>query len=134
MASKKKRGKQLLQEINQLAAQLAILTAELSLLDDMHRLALDIGDNVEQLTQQLDGLKKAEFCEVLAGSEVLLSLDEIVDIDAISLLEERLLAVQPEDGEGELSLFLQQLMDKLEKHYVAMITAIQALCALPDDE
>jgi hypothetical protein len=132
MTSLKKQSKRLLSEIQESANQLALLTSDLTLLEDTHELAVSLKTNVETLNRQLAGLKKAEFNASLADSEILEILDELIDNDPISTLEQRLFAAQPDHESGEVGEFFQQLLDKVEKLYTPLLSSIQQLTAMPD--
>ncbi len=134
MTSIKKRGKHLLSEIQKSAMQLVLLSEDLSLLTEIHQLASRTQACVETLNRQLAGLKKAEFSATLAHSESLAILEELVDNDAISQLEERFFAAKPEQDTGEVAVFLQQLLAKIENHYASLLESIQQLTALSDEE
>jgi len=134
MSSQKKRGKRLLADIQVSAKQLVLLTSELTLLEEVHELARNIETAVEALKQELAGLKKAEFSAALASSQILAVLDELVDGDAISALEQRLFAVQTEMESSEVGRFFQQLLEKIERLYLPLLASIQQLTALPDQE
>lgn len=134
MTSIKKRGKRLLVEIQEAAHQLALLSCDLSLLKEIFDVAQSAQAAAASLNTELAGLKKTEFCAKLASSETLSVLDELVDNDAISALEQRLFAARPDMENSEIGDFLQQLLEKIEKRYVALVESIQQLTALPDEE
>ncbi|OQW75671.1 MAG: hypothetical protein BVN35_08485 [Proteobacteria bacterium ST_bin11] len=134
MASLKKQSKRLLSEIQESADQLALLTSNLSLLADTHELAVSLKTNIETLSRQLAGLKKSEFNASLADSEILEILDELIDNDPISALEQRLFAAQANQDSGEVGEFFQQLLDKIEKLYTPLLWSIQQLTAIPDKQ
>lgn len=132
MTSLKKQSKRLLGDIQKSANQLALLTSDLTLLEDTHEWARSLEKNIETLNQQLAGLKKAEFNATLADSEILEILDELIDSDPISALEQRLLAAQADQESGVVGEFFQQLLDKIEKLYTPLLSAIQQLTAMQD--
>ncbi|WP_020484557.1 hypothetical protein [Methylomonas sp. MK1] len=132
MASLKKQSKRLLNDIQDSANHLARLTSDLTLLADTHELALSLKTNIETLNQQLAGLKKAEFNATLAESEILEILDELIDSDPISTLEQRLFAVHADQESNEVGEFFQQLLDKIEKLYSPLLSSIQQLTAMQD--
>ncbi|WP_446808470.1 hypothetical protein ACH50O_14365 [Methylomonas sp. 2BW1-5-20] len=134
MASIKKRGKQLIADIEKSANQLAILTSDLSLLKNIYDLARSVQENIASLNNELTDLKKAEYSAGLADSKALAALDELIDNDAISALEQRLFAVQPDQENSETGDFLQQILEKIEKLYTPLLESLQQLTALPDEE
>ncbi|MCQ8118942.1 hypothetical protein [Methylomonas rosea] len=130
MTSLKKQSKRLLSDIQKSANQLALLASDLTLLEDTHEWARSLEKNIETLNQQLAGLKKAEFNATLADSEILEVLDELIDSDPISALEQRLFAAQADQESGVVGEFFQQLLDKIEKLYTPLLSAIQQLTAM----
>lgn len=132
MTSLKKQSKRLLSDIQKSANQLALLASDLTLLEDTREWARSLEKNIETLNQQLAGLKKAEFNATLADSEILEILDELIDSDPISALEQRLFAAQADQESGVVGEFFQQLLDKIEKLYTPLLSAIQQLTAMQD--
>jgi hypothetical protein len=134
MKSIKKRFKQLLAEIEQSANELAVLSADLELLSDIHQTAIQVSNACEALRLKVSELKKADFRESIFDAEALSELDEIADTDAISALEDRLFAAQANHADSGIGEFLQQLLNKIDKCYTKMVENIRQLCALPDEE
>lgn len=134
MSSIKKRGKQLMTDIQESATQLALVTGDLSLLKEIYDLARGAQASMDRLNNELAGLKKAEFRDRLANSNTLAELEELADNDAISTLEQRLFSVQPDMENSEAGLFLQQILAKIETLYTPLLESIQQLTALPDEE
>ncbi|WKJ90955.1 hypothetical protein QZJ86_02185 [Methylomonas montana] len=134
MTSIKKRGKRLLTDIEESANQLALLSSDLSLLKEIYDLARGVQESIDGLNHELAGLKKAEFSTKLANSKTLADLEELVDNDAMSALEQRLFEAQPDMENSEVGLFLQQVLAKIETLYTPLLESIQQLTALPDEE
>ncbi|MDD1622468.1 MAG: hypothetical protein LUQ11_13415 [Methylococcaceae bacterium] len=134
MKSIKKRFKQLLAEIEQSASELAVLSADLELLSEIRRMANQVSKACEALRLETSKLKKANFSEGIADAETLAQLDEIVDIDAISALEDRFFAELQNQADSDIGEFLQQLLDKIDKCYTKMVENIQQLSALLEEE
>lgn len=108
-----------------------MLSAQLVLLEDVQQMADRVLHICALLRERAAELRKVEFVERMATDQNLVELDEVVDADLISLLEERLSAACPVgQAEGQLSEFIGQLLDKLEKSHAAMIENIQRLTAL----
>lgn len=127
----KKRFKSILIEVEQAASELRLLSSQLMLLDEVRCLA----DRVLRICRYLKGraseLHNVDFVEQMAADESLFELDEIVDVDLMSLLEERLAsACAVGQEQRQLEDFLGQMLDKLEKSHAAMIENIQRLTAV----
>jgi hypothetical protein len=134
MKSIKKRFKLLLAEIEQLASELGLLCADLSLLSEMQQTADKILRACEDLSSQVSELKKAAFRDGIAEAEALAELEEMVDSDAISGLEDRFFAELGNHADSGAGEFLQQLLEKIDKRYTKMIERIQQLSALLDED
>jgi len=134
MKSIKKRFKLLLSDIVESAQQLAVISADLALLSEIQQLAAKVLRADATLSLLTSSLKKDDFVMGISDSQALAELEELIDIDAISTLEERLFSAlnnQEDHGVGE---FLQQFLDKVDKNYTKMIGDIQQLTALLEDE
>lgn len=134
MKSIKKRFKSLLAEIEQLASELGLLCADLPLLSEMQQTAGKILHACEDLSSQVSELKKAAFRDGIAEAEALAELEEMVDSDAISGLEDRFFAELDNHADSGAGEFLQQLLEKIDKRYTKMVEHIQQLSALLDEE
>ena len=129
--SVKKRFKSVLADVEQAASELRMLSAQLVLLEDVQQMADRVLHVCAVLRVRVASLHKVDFAEQMATDQNLVELDEVVDADLISLLEERLSsACSVGQAEGQLSEFVGQLLDKLEKCHAAMIENIQRLTAL----
>ena len=134
MKSIKKRFKLFVSEIVESANQLAVISADLALLSEIQELAAKVLRANATLSLLGSALKKDDFVLGIADSQALAELEELIDIDAVSSLEERLFAAlnnQDDQGVGE---FLQQFLEKIDKSYTKMLTDIQQLTALLDEE
>ncbi len=133
MKSIKKRFKHRLAEIEQQASTLCLLTAELSLLDSLYKLSSQVLQVCEQLEQQASALNKTDFIEGMTENPGVIQLNEWVDADAMSLLEQQFFAAVDNHADSNIGEFLQQLLEKLEPHYTQMVNNIQQLSGLLDE-
>ena len=92
-----------------------------------------IGVCAATLAEQVSAADKSEAGLVLVQSPELARLADFADLDAISLLEERMFAVQADLEQGEIGRFLQQVLEKSEKLYAALLQSIQQLLALAEE-
>lgn len=134
MKSIKKRFKEILIAINSSATELARISEGLTLLSDLKQIAEKVLSAEAALNSQIIDLKKAEFREGIADSEALSVLEEIVDNDVISTLEERFFAELNNHADNGIGEFLQQLLEKIDNRHAQMLSKIQSLLALLDDE
>lgn len=129
----KKRIRGLLTDILVAAKDLQLLSSDLSLLSEVQTLANQTQEQAESLLLQLKQVKRDDLQAFAEESEALQSLDEVVDVDIISNLEDHLFTVTDSLEEGEINRLLQQLLEKLEKHHIRLLEAVQQLNALLND-
>ncbi|MCQ8182786.1 hypothetical protein NP603_16810 [Methylomonas sp. SURF-1] len=133
MKSIKKRSKRLLADIKTAADRLAFLSADLELLQGLFETASQISDCAVTIAERISDAHKTEAASVLAQSPELARLGDFADLDAISLLEERLFTAQANLAEGEAGRFFQQLLEKSETLYAGLSESVQQLLALAED-
>lgn len=133
MKSIKKRSKRLLADIKTAADRLAFLSADLELLQGLFETASQISNCAVTITERISDAHKTEAASVLAQSPELARLGDFADLDAISLLEERLFTAQANLAEGEAGRFFQQLLEKSETLYAGLSESVQQLLALAED-
>jgi len=134
MKSIKKRFKLLLAELTDAANELALLSADLSLLQEIREIAEKVLAASLTLSQETARLNKSEFAEEIAGCEALALLEELVDNDAVSTLEDVFFAELANHADSRIGEFLQQLLDKIDKRYAKILENIQQLSALLEEE
>ena len=125
MKSCKKRFKIVLKDIEQTAAELLLLSADLILLEEMKELVGRVIRICKVLRSRASMLKGKKFAEKMQVDALLIELDSMVDLDMISRLEERFSEASAD--EGQASEMMQQLLEKLEKRYLDMLESIQQL-------
>ncbi|MGR8930675.1 MAG: hypothetical protein ACU836_08535 [Gammaproteobacteria bacterium] len=131
MKTTKKRFKGLLADVQQSASELRLLSSQLTILDDARQVADRVLVLCEALGLRASELHRTGFAEQMLEDQRLCELDEIADVDLISVLERRMSKLSSHDrGEGELVVFMGQLLDKLEAGYAAMVENIQQLTAV----
>lgn len=130
MKTSKKRCKLVLSDIERVAEELLILSAQLTLLDELKELVTRVLRLCKVLRSRMSMLKKSNFVEKMRVDDVLIELDAIVDLDMISQLEERFSMAFADSSESQASEMLQQLLEKLERRYVIMLESIQQLAGM----
>lgn len=133
MTASKKRYKQVLGDIVESAQQLTILSADISLLSEIQLLAARVLRAEAKLSLLVSALKKDDLAVGVSDSQALAELEEMIDNDAISSLEERLFATLNNQEDHAVGEFLQQFLDKIDKHYTKMLGDIQQLTALLEE-
>lgn len=126
--SVKKRFKLSLAVVEQSAARLQLIAAQVDLLADANQLASKVLDICATLRRRAAELHKTDFAAQMSQEPAVRELDEIVDVDLIGVLENRFSVVCAE--EAVLQVFMGQTLDKLEKCHAAMIEDIQRLMAV----
>ncbi|OAI16509.1 hypothetical protein A1359_07630 [Methylomonas lenta] len=130
MKTSKKRCKLVLSDIERVAEELLILSAQLTLLDELKELVTRVLRLCKVLRSRMSMLKKSNFVEKMRVDDVLIELDAMVDLDMISQLEERFSMAFADSSESQASEMLQQLLEKLERRYVIMLESIQQLAGM----
>jgi hypothetical protein len=72
-------------------------------------------------------LHKSDFVQQIIGDDALLLLEEVVDNDLVSALEEMFAKALRDENEPQINQLLQQLLDKVEKKLAVMNLHIQQL-------
>ncbi|MCK5121057.1 MAG: hypothetical protein KAQ91_03695, partial [Methylococcales bacterium] len=85
---------------------------------------------LDLLMEQGDELTDKDFIALLSDSEAIDVLDEIVDTDAVSELEDRFFMVIGSMEDNEMGEFLTELIEKIEIRYSDLVEAIHELNAL----
>ena len=106
------------------------LTVDLSLLDAVGEMTAKVSKALDLLVEQGDGLTDEGFIALLSDSEAIDVLDEIVDTDAVSELEDRFFMVIGSMEDNEMGEFLTELIEKIEIRYSDLVEAIHELNAL----
>ena len=119
-----------LAEVEKVADELQLLTADVTLLESVQELANDVLQACKRMERRVKQTHKVGFAEQMLEDEALLLLDEIVDGDVISVLEQRFSAALGESGEGQVFDMMRQLLEKLEKKLALLSESIQRLGGL----
>lgn len=134
MKSIKKRFRAALAEVERAANDLLLISADVTLLGDVQELAGSVLEACGQLESRAAQLRKVDFVECMREEPVLRVLDEFVDSDVLSVVEERLSLVVVDEVGGQAGELLRQLLDKLENRLALLNEAIQQLGGLLNEE
>ncbi|AEG01710.1 hypothetical protein [Methylomonas methanica] len=127
MKSVKKRFKMALAEVEKVAGELQFLTANMTLLEPVQEIASSVLLACKRMGRRVKQVHKVDFAEQMLEDDALLRLEEIVDNDVISVLEQRFSAALGEMGEGQVLDMMRQLLEKLEKKLALLNESIQRL-------
>lgn len=106
-------------------------TDGLTLLGKVHEKAQDMAKAVEALQQLLEqGLVANKLVKAVHASEAAVLIDEIVDFDPVSELETHVLAVAEDVDNEDITQFLTEVMDKVERKYNRLLEKAHAYNAL----
>lgn len=119
-----------LAKVGEAANDLLLLAAEVAILEPVQEYADSVLQACEVLEQHARQLHKADFAERIVENEALLRLDELVDNDLISIVEERFAAALGETTDGQVVEMLRQLLERLEKKLALLNENIQQLGGL----
>lgn len=106
-------------------------TENLTLLQPVSEKAREMVQAVDMLQQLLQqGLDANELVKAVNASEAATLLDEIVDADAVSELEAYMLSAAEGIEDTEVTQFLTEVMDKVERKYNLLLEKVHAYNAL----
>ncbi|MDO9423953.1 MAG: hypothetical protein Q7T40_07155 [Methylobacter sp.] len=106
-------------------------TENLTLLQSVNEKAREMVQAVDILQQLLQqGLDANQLVKAVNASEASTLLDEIVDADAVSELEAYMLSAAEGIEDTEVTQFLTEVMDKVERKYNRLLEKAHAYNAL----
>ncbi|MDO9168283.1 MAG: hypothetical protein Q7U18_04200 [Methylobacter sp.] len=106
-------------------------TENLTLLHSVNEKAREMAQAVDMLQQLLQqGLDANTLVSAVNTSEASTLLDEIVDADAVSELEAYMLSAAEGIEDAEVTQFLTEVMDKVERKYNRLLEKAHAYNAL----
>lgn len=130
MKSTKKRFKEKLVLIERLAADLLLLSADVSMFEPVCMSAENVLRVSRALRMRTAELDKKGFVDRVVNDENLLQLEDCGDEDVISEVERRFSLAFPNAEEKAAGDFLRQMLNKLEARHALMQENIQQLSGL----
>lgn len=130
MKSVKKRFKMALAEVDKVAYELQLLTADIVLLEPIQAIVASVSRQCKNVERRVKQAHKVGFAEQMLQDDALLQLEELVDSDVMSVLEQRLSSALGGTGEAQMLDMTMQLLEKLEKKWVLLNESIQRLGGL----
>ncbi|MCF6251491.1 MAG: hypothetical protein L3J75_09520 [Methylococcaceae bacterium] len=106
------------------------LTVDLNLLNAISNMTVNISAALEILSKQIKNSTDDNLVALLADSDTIEILDEIVDNDCISELENHFFTAIDNMENNIMGDFLSELIEKIELRYTALMSAIHELNAL----
>ena len=125
---------QSLTEIRQVAADLYRFTDKLSLLKIVHQVAIQTIKITDIIQKEIEGLSEDKLLDAIELSQSVLYLEDMVDADTMSELENYVLPFAQNLEDEELTRFLSEVTDKIETKYNVMLQKIHDFNALIKDE
>ena len=119
-----------LSQLQQANQSLHELTIDLTLLDAISTMTFEVSQSVEALLEQNEAMDGDEFIASLEQSESIGILDEVVDTDAISEVENQFFSAIEDMEDSVMGAFLTELIEKIEVRYTGLVEAIHELNAL----
>ncbi|MDO9142135.1 MAG: hypothetical protein Q7U38_17580 [Methylobacter sp.] len=120
-----------LHELKDAVNEFLLLTEDLALLKSAHETVQEIAQAVAAVQQLLrQNLVANKLVKAVSESEAAALLDEIVDTDVISELEEDWLAAADGIENSEVTQFLAEMMDKVERKYNLLLEKAHTYNAL----
>ncbi len=106
-------------------------TENLTLLQSVNGKAREMAQAVDVLQQLLQqGLAASKLVKALNATEAAALLDEIVDVDVVSELEAYIVSAAEGIEDVEVTQFLTEVMDKVERKYNLLLEKAHAYNAL----
>lgn len=106
-------------------------TENLTLLQSVNGKAREMAQAVDVLQQLLQqGLAASKLVKALNATEAAALLDEIVDVDVVSELEAYIVSAAEGIEDAEVTQFLTEVMDKVERKYNFLLEKAHAYNAL----
>jgi len=106
-------------------------TENLTLLEAVNEKAQEMAQAVDMLQQLLQqGSAANKLVKAINASEAATLLDEIVDVDAVGELEAYMLSAAEGIEDAEVTQFLTEVMDKVERKYNLLLEKAHAYNAL----
>ena len=122
-------------EIQKSAAELYRFTNKLTLLKMVHRVAVKIIQAVDLVQTELkQSDSREEALDALESSISVLFLEEVVDADTMSELEDYILSFAKQLDDEDLIRFLSEIMDKVEIKYNTLLEKTHEFNALLKNE
>ncbi len=122
-------------EIQKAAAELYRFTDKLTLLKMVHRVAVKIIQAVDLVQTELKKSdSREEALDALESSISVLFLEEVVDADTMSELEDYILSFAKQLDDEDLIRFLSEIMDKVEIKYNTLLEKTHEFNALLKNE
>lgn len=120
-----------LYELKKAVNEFLEFTENLTLLQALNGKAQEMAQAVDVLQQLLQqGLADNNLVKALNATEAATLLDEIVDADAVGELESYMLSASEGIEDPEVTLFLTEVMDKVEHKYNRLLEKAHAYNAL----
>ena len=132
MKSVKKRFKAQLKNLQASASQVLWLCQDVDVLQDALPTLNDVLQACSALLTRTAELDKAFFATEMREEEALDVLADLLDLDLISLVEQRCFQLIP-NPETAMATLLQQLLNKLEIHHGAMLQEARELMMLLEE-
>lgn len=124
-----------LTHIRQAAAELYRFTEKLTLLKMVHQVAVQIIKAVDLLQKEVNQPRsKAQLLDALEASKSAAFLEEVVDADTMSELEDYILSFAKQLDDEDLTRFLSEVMDKVEMKYNVVLEKTHEFNALVKNE
>ena len=130
MKSTKKRFKAQLAIVERMAEDLQWLAGEVALLDEVFQLASEVSRLAQILSDKAAECAKHDFAEHMRQEPAFARLESFVDVDLVSVVEERFAKASAGGGQESILALLAALLEKLERRYADLLLGIRQLSDL----
>jgi len=122
--------KKVLKECKKFTGAFAYLVADTTLLAELHQMLMRVNKSLDVVILELNNCQADDWRAHIHEMEEIAYLDEIVDFDPVSELEVQFFDMAGAKEEDALSVFLMQILDRVEKAHSALIGKLHELNAL----
>lgn len=133
MKSVKKRFKLQLEKLHASATDLLWLSQDISVLQDAEPILQSLLQACSTLRSRATEIDKVVFTSEMMEEEAVEVLTSLMDLDLVSLVEQRCFQTIPKQ-DPVVATLLQQLLNKVESRYGAMLEDIRVLMMLLEEE
>lgn len=128
----KERCKKVLKESKMLAGAFAYLVLDITLLKGIHQVLGQVGEAIDDISSEIDDYQGSDLLGHLQEMNAINYLDEMVDFEPVSELEAQFYEITGGEEREELSGFLMQFLDKIEKAHSVLVEKLHEFNALLD--
>lgn len=130
----KKRIRSILSGIEAAAGDIVLLASDVSALNDLEAMAISVLQACDELRRKVDIMDKSALPHGLRCDDCVERLEVVLDRDDVSAVEQRFFQWLPDQSQGDLAMFLQIWLSKIERCCVKLSHEIRDLLVMLEVE